>query len=100
MKELIGYSAIITGSISFLPQITQIIKTKKARDINYMSLILNISSCFLYIIYGSMKKDNIVIISVISPICVQLIIIYFIFKYKNINDISNNLQIEDNTINI
>ena len=103
IDEIVGYSAIVIASISFLPQINQIIKTKKVRDINYISFILNITSCFLYIVYGSLKNDNIVIISVICPIFVHLLMLYFIFKYKNmntINDISNNQQIEDNTINI
>tara|TARA_Y100000816_G_C26096512_1_gene580412 strand:+ start:1431 stop:1742 length:312 start_codon:yes stop_codon:yes gene_type:complete len=102
IDEIVGYSAITVAAVSFLPQVKQIIITKKVRDINFPSFILNVISCFLYIIYGYMVNNNIVIISVISPIFVQLLMIYFICKYKNIKviDISNNLQLEDNSLNV
>ena len=93
MSQVVGYSAIILASISFLPQVRQIMKTKNVRDINFNSCVLNITSGVLYIIYGSMENDNVVILSVIMPICVQLLILYFIIIYKNTNlisDISNN----------
>lgn len=95
IENIVGYSAITITALSFLPQIKQILKTKKVRDINNVSIILNITSCLLYIIYGSIKNDKIIIISVLPPIFVQLLMVYFIFKYKKvqINDISNNLQL-------
>lgn len=94
---MVGYSAITIASVSFFPQIKQIVKTRKVRDINNTSLILNITSCVLYIIYGSIKNDEIIIISALPPMFVQLLIVFFIFKYKKIQikDISNNLQLEN-----
>lgn len=79
---MVGYSAITIASVSFFPQIKQIVKTRKVRDINNTSLILNITSCVLYIIYGSIKNDEIIIISALPPMFVQLLIVFFIFKYK------------------
>ena len=102
INEVVGYSAITVAAISFLPQVKQIVDTKKVRDINYPSFILNIISCFLYIIYGYMVDDDIIIISVLSPIFVQFLMMYYIFKYKNITitDISGNLQLEDIELNV
>lgn len=33
--DIIGYSAVVIGAISTVPQIYQIIKTKQVRDINF-----------------------------------------------------------------
>jgi len=64
------------------------------KDINNTSFILNITSCLLYIIYGFMKNDKIIIISALPKIFVQML--YFIFKYKIKveTDISNKLQLD------
>ena len=38
--EIVGYCAILIGAISLTPQVIQMIKTKKVRDINIYFLLI------------------------------------------------------------
>ena len=51
MYEYIGYLAISIGSISLLPQIYHMVKTKKVADINIYFLFVSLVADILYIYY-------------------------------------------------
>lgn len=89
--NLIGYSGVFVASISLFPQICQILKTKQVRDINICYFFLMIVSEILYISYGSIKQDYVMIASTIPPIFSQFFVIYLHCKYKNnVDEIENN----------
>ena len=83
LYNIIGYAGVLVSSISLLPQICQIIKTKQVRDINRYYFFLMIISEALYIAYGAVKYDYVMIASTIPPIISQLLVIYLHCKYKN-----------------
>jgi MtN3 and saliva related transmembrane protein len=83
--NFIGYSGVLISSISLIPQICQIIKTKKVDDLNRSYFLLCIISEFLYISYGIIILDYVMILSTIPPMISQIIVIYLHCKYKNAN---------------
>ena len=68
LYDLIGYSGVLVASISLIPQIQQILNTKKVRDLNRCYFLLMVMSEFLYISYGFVKEDYVMVASTIPPI--------------------------------
>ena len=98
--DFIGYSAVLIASISVWPQIYQIIKTKKVRDLNRVYFFLCVLSEFLYITYGILKTDYVMITSTLPPMLSQIIVLLLHCKYKKIHTLENIPQdsIEDEII--
>lgn len=92
--DILGYSAIGVAACSTIPQLMQIIKTKKVRDLNACFFVLESSSMLMYIIYGILKKDYIMMGSAITPFLSKIIVLGLWNKYK-----TNNIK-NDNTIDI
>tara|TARA_B100000941_G_C28018409_1_gene308879 strand:- start:213 stop:476 length:264 start_codon:yes stop_codon:yes gene_type:complete len=78
--------AYVAGSICFvtsLPQLHQIITTKKVRDLNPYFFALHSTSDVLYIVYGVLVDDYFLATSMsLSAFCNILILILW-FVYKN-----------------
>lgn len=81
--ESIGYTAVVIGAISTGPQIYQIIKTKQVRDINFKFFFLRAFSSILYIIYGLLKNDYVMMSSAIMPFVLEISVLILFLKYKN-----------------
>jgi uncharacterized protein with PQ loop repeat len=91
LYDLIGYSGVLVSSISLCPQICQILNTKQVRDVNICYFFLMLVSEILYISYGAIKQDYVMIASTIPPIFSQFFVIYLHCKYKNnVGEIENN----------
>ena len=84
MYESIGYSAIGLGSVCLIPQIYQMLKTKKVTDINIYFLFISLLSDFLYILYGILDKNTIMAISGIPPTISHTIVTILWFYYQNL----------------
>ena len=89
--DIIGYSAVSFNAISLLPQIIQIIKTKKVRDINIYFLIIALISDILYFVYSILDKDNIMLYSVFPPTLSHIImlILWFFYNKQLVHDTTN-----------
>lgn len=83
--ESIGYTAVVIGAISTGPQIYQIIKTKQVRDINFKFFFMRAFSSILYIIYGLLKYDYVMMASAIMPFILEISVLILFLKYKNNN---------------
>ena len=81
-QTIIVYSAGIIGAITSFPQLYQIIKTKKVRDINPYFFVLHVLSDALFLTYGLMTKDNLLSISMALP-CTCNTIIFGLCLYYN-----------------
>ena len=82
----LGYTAVVLGAISTIPQIYQIVKTKKVRDINFLFFVLRCTASFLYIIYGAFKTDYVMMSSAIAPTLSEISVLVLYYKYNNINN--------------
>ena len=91
LYDLIGYSGVLVASISLIPQIQQILNTKQVRDLNRCYFLLMIMSEFLYISYGFIKEDYVMLASTVPPMISQIFVIYLHSTYKE-NTIEGNIE--------
>jgi MtN3 and saliva related transmembrane protein len=79
----IGLGASICTGISLLPQLIKICKEKKAADIAYPMLLILMAGLILWVWYGARKNDLIIIISNGVSITINLLILFFSFRYRD-----------------
>jgi MtN3 and saliva related transmembrane protein len=82
MINLLGMVAGILTTISFLPQVFKIYKTKSAKDISLEMFILFSVGIFLWLIYGFCIASLPVILSNFVTLILASIILFFKYKYK------------------
>lgn len=84
LVTIVGISASVLTSISSIPQLLKLIKEKKAEDISLKMFLVLLTGLGLWIYYGSLKKDWILIIANSFSFVLNLavIILAFIFKKK------------------
>ncbi len=83
MYDFIGYIAIFLASVSLMPQIHQMIKTKQVKDLNIYFLFTVLLADILYFTYGIINNDTILYLSTIPPSISHTIIIILWFYYQN-----------------
>lgn len=81
-SEIIAYLAGGIGFITSLPQLHQIITTKKVRDLNPIFFVLHSTSDLLYLIYGVLINDHILAISMSLPFGCNVVIFILWFLYR------------------
>ena len=81
--KLIGIIASIFTAFSLIPQLVKMVKEKKAGNISLLMLVILFGGLALWIYYGVMVKDNIIIISNSVSILLNMIILFFTLKFKN-----------------
>lgn len=79
---IIVYTAGVLGFITSIPQLIQIVRTKKVRDLNPLFFILHLQSDVLYLVYGALTNDNLLVYSLSMPIVCNLLIFILYFVYK------------------
>lgn len=81
IQTLLGVAASICTAVSLLPQLLKIAKERKASDISYWMLSILIAGLILWICYGIMDEDYIIVISnsvsLLINIGVLILNIYF-----------------------
>lgn len=83
LQTIVGIAASIGTSISQLPQLIKLIKHKKAKDVSLVMLGVLIVGVGLWIWYGIIKNDWIIIISNSFALLVDLATFIFGMKYQN-----------------
>lgn len=82
LQTIVGIMASIGTTVSLIPQLIKILKTKNANEISLVMLgILFIGVC-LWVWYGFLKDDMIIIISNSFALFVNILTVIFILKYK------------------
>ena len=56
--DIIGYLGGIFSSVSFLPQVIKLYKTKSAEDLSMLSLLLLATNVTLWLVYGFLIDSN------------------------------------------
>jgi MtN3 and saliva related transmembrane protein len=78
----IGILASIGTGLSLLPQFIKILKEKKCESVSVLWIIVLLLGLCLWIWYGVLKKDWIIIISNAFSVLVNLGICVLMLKYK------------------
>jgi MtN3 and saliva related transmembrane protein len=79
---ILGLVAGALTTIAFLPQMFQIWRTKSAKDVSYVMLIIFMSGLFLWLIYGIILGALPVILANGVTLFFNLIILWLKIKYK------------------
>ena len=80
--QILGYCAIGLAACAAIPQLIQIIRTQKVRDLNPLYFCIESIASFMYILYGFLSEDYIMMGSAIMPFLSQLIILSLVCCYK------------------
>ncbi|HLL60397.1 MAG TPA: SemiSWEET transporter [Candidatus Nitrosocosmicus sp.] len=79
--QTIGFIAAILTTISFLPQVIKILKTKQTKDISLLMYVILATGVFLWIVYGVYRSDVAIIAA--NSITFLLILPILYMKRKN-----------------
>ena len=79
---IVGAVASILTTLSFLPQLFKMIRTKKAQDVSYIMLAVLFVGGILWIVYGTLKADWIIIISNCVSTLINIVSSFYSVKYK------------------
>jgi len=91
IKDILGYSAAFCLVITLLPQLYFTWKTKKAYDISYGFLCLQIITCLLFLSYGVFLEEIPLIIanSMVTTQSISLFIMKIVYSKNDKIKISN-----------
>ena len=87
-KEVFGYLGMVFLTITLIPQLVKVFKTKKAEDLSYVFLSINVLTCVFFLIYGIILEETPLIIANTIVILQTLTLIFLKNKYHNPIDIS------------
>jgi uncharacterized protein with PQ loop repeat len=90
ITDILGYFGGFLCVITMFPQIYKMIQTKKSDDISYGFLIIGPMSTVIWIAYGIMKPDYVILTTDSIILVVQLFSFYITWKYKK-----KKLKIDD-----
>ncbi|NLW32698.1 MAG: SemiSWEET transporter [Fibrobacter sp.] len=79
---IIGFLGGILTTVSFLPQVIHIWKTRSTRDLSAGMFLLFSVGVLLWLIYGLFLKELPVIIANSVTLILSITILVFKFKYK------------------
>ena len=79
---IIGVLAVIVTGIRLLPQIIKSFRTKKVRDISLLWEIIGVAGSLLWLFYGYLRGDIILIIGAGVLVISYLMLIFQKFRYS------------------
>ena len=80
--EILGLAAGTISSITFLPQVIRVWKTKSAKDLSFNMLLLLILGVSMWLTYGILQKDVAIIYTNSMMLAMAFIMVYFKLKFK------------------
>jgi len=80
--QILGLAAGTITSITFLPQVIQIWKTKSAKDLSMVMLLLLIVGVSMWLSYGILIKDAAIIYTNSMVLAMSFIMLIFKLKFK------------------
>ena len=82
-KEVFGYLGMVFLTITLIPQLIKVFRTKKAADLSYIFLSINVLTCVFFLIYGIILEETPLIIANTIVILQTLTLIFLKNKYHN-----------------
>jgi len=80
--DIIGLFAGTCVTISVIPQILKVWRTKKVKAISLKTFSILTFGIGVWIVYGILKKDLPIIITNGVSFCLNLLMVYFIIYYE------------------
>jgi MtN3 and saliva related transmembrane protein len=80
--DILGYSAGFITSLTFLPQVIKTWKEKSAKDISLMMFIIAAVNEVMWIVYGVLLNNWVIILTNSIVLTMSLIMIFLKLRYK------------------
>ncbi|MBS1754657.1 MAG: SemiSWEET transporter [Ferruginibacter sp.] len=80
--QILGLAAGTITSITFLPQVIKIWKTKSSKDLSLSMLALLILGVSMWLLYGILVLDAAIIYTNSMVLTMSLVMLFFKIKYK------------------
>ena len=80
--DILGYTAGFITSLTFLPQVIKTWKERSARDISLMMFIIAAVNEALWIVYGILLDNMVIILTNVTVLSMALIMIYLKLRYN------------------
>lgn len=80
--DFLGFSAGICVTISVIPQIWKVWKTKKVKDISLLTFSVLTFGIALWVVYGVLKNDMPIIVTNSISLLLNIVMVYFIIYYE------------------
>jgi MtN3 and saliva related transmembrane protein len=80
--DILGYSAGAITSLTFLPQVVKTWKIKSAKDISLMMFVIAAINEVMWIVYGVLLDNWVIILTNIIVLSMALTMIYFKLRFK------------------
>jgi MtN3 and saliva related transmembrane protein len=82
--DILGYTAGAITTLTFLPQVLKTWKEKSAKNVSLLMFVIAFVNEVMWIIYGFLKNDWVIILTNIIMIVFCSIMIALKLKYKNV----------------
>ncbi|TDO83100.1 MtN3 and saliva related transmembrane protein [Flavobacterium chryseum] len=83
--DIVGLFAGICVTVSVIPQIYKVWKTKKVKQISLLTFSVLTFGIAIWVVYGILKKDFPIIITNSVSLFLNLVMVYFIIYYEKEN---------------
>ncbi|MFA9187620.1 SemiSWEET transporter [Flavobacterium sp. FBOR7N2.3] len=80
--DVLGFSAGICVTISVIPQIWKVWKTKKVKDISLLTFSILTFGIAMWVVYGVLKNDLPIIVTNSISLSLNIVMVYFIIYYE------------------
>jgi len=81
-EEFVGIAASVFTAISLVPQLVKVYKEKEAQNVSLGMLLVLFCGLALWIVYGFLKNDYIIIVSNMVSMLVNISLALLSIKYK------------------
>jgi MtN3 and saliva related transmembrane protein len=80
--DILGYTAGFITSLTFLPQVIKTWKEKSAKDISLMMFVIAAVNEIMWIVYGILLNNWVIILTNATVLAMSLIMIIFKLRYN------------------
>jgi len=80
--DILGCSAGAITSLTFLPQVIKTPKEKSAKDISLMMFLIAAINEVMWILYGALLDNRVIILTNAIVLSMSFIMIYFKLSYR------------------
>jgi len=76
-RDYLGYIGVVTGSLTFVPQVYMAWKTRSVGDLSIWMLLILLTNVVIWLIYGITGKDKAMILVNSIILVLSLLMLYF-----------------------
>jgi MtN3 and saliva related transmembrane protein len=76
-RDYLGYIGVVTGSLTFVPQVWMAWKTRSVGDLSIWMLLILLTNVVIWLIYGITGKDKAMILANSIILVLSLMMLYF-----------------------